>query len=100
VSLGIALLVGVGGMVVVFAILLPRLRRPLCPVCMQRTARLIARKRGHLRDEDRTLYFEARYECVRCKIELVQRDGGPLVTKGAWEAGMRDGVPTARVIDR
>jgi hypothetical protein len=99
-SLAVALLVGVGGLIGGFAIVLPSVLRPVCPVCMKRTAKLVSRRRGHLKDEDRTLFFEARYRCVACSAELVQRDGGSLVTKGAWDAGMRDALPAARAIQR
>ncbi len=109
--LGFALLVGMGGLIGGVGILLPRLRRPVCPVCMRRSAELISRRRGYLYaedpartahgpDKDRSTYFEARYECRRCQLTLIQRDGGALITEAAWEAGIRHALPPATIVDR
>ncbi|CAN5922599.1 hypothetical protein BH11MYX3_BH11MYX3_37850 [soil metagenome] len=108
--LGLALLVGMGGLIGGVGILLPRLRRPFCPVCVRRTAELISRRRGYLyaqpgsqkapgEDKDRSTFFEARYRCGPCKLTLVQRDGGALVTEAAWEAGIQ-ALPPATIVDR
>lgn len=86
-------------MIVGVAIVLPRIRRPVCPVCMRRTAELIDRRRGYLRktEEVRETYFEARYQCRPCKVLLIQRDGGPLITQEAFDAGVRELPPAATV---
>ena len=89
-----------GGLIGGIAYVLPALVRPHCPVCVRRSAKLVARRRGYDRDDGRATYFEARYACTSCSAELVQRDGGPLITKAAWEAGMRDAPPTATVVSR
>ena len=105
--LGIALLIGVGGMIGGIAIVLPRVRRPLCPVCMRRTAELVARKRGYLPrvqggdpDVPRATFYEARYRCRSCDQVLIQRDGSSLRTEAAWEAGIHEALPAATVVER
>jgi hypothetical protein len=65
---------------------------------MRRGARLVARRRGY--DDDRATYFEVEYRCRSCSAELIRRDGGPLITKQAWQSGMREAPPAATVVAR
>jgi hypothetical protein len=108
--LGVALLLGLGGLIGGFGILLPRMLRPRCPVCMRRTAELIDRRRAYvssvrgrhgrpLDENDHSTFFEARFRCRPCKVTLVQRDGRPLVLEEALKAGIEP-LPSATVVER
>jgi hypothetical protein len=109
--LGVALLLGVGGLIGGVGILLPRMLRPQCPVCMRRTAELVDRRRAYvyaiegrhgerpLDDKDRSTFYEARFRCRPCKVTLIQRDGRPLVLEEALKAGIQP-IPAATVVDR
>lgn len=111
-SLAIALLVGMGALIGGVGVLLPRLVRPRCPVCMRRSAELVDRRRGYvhaqehrrhgqasLDDKDRSTYHEARFRCRRCNVALIQRDGSALMLEEAMAAGIQQ-LPAATVVDR
>ncbi len=109
--LGVALLLGIGGLIGGVGILLPRMLRPLCPVCMRRTAELVERRRRYvystqgrhaeypLDEKDRSTFYEARFRCRPCKVALIQRDGGPVVLEEALAAGIQP-LPPATVVER
>ncbi len=109
--LGLALLLGLGGLIGGVGVLLPRMLRPQCPVCMRRTAELVDRRRAYvyavegrhgdrpLDDKDRSTFYEARYRCRPCAVTLIQRDGRPLMLEEALKAGIQP-LPPATVVDR
>ena len=105
------MLLVLGGLIGGIGIVLPRLLRPLCPVCMRRTAVLVDRRRAYvysvegrhgdrpLDDKDRSTFYEARFRCRPCQVLLIQRDGRPLVLEEALKAGIQP-LPPATVVDR
>ena len=40
------------------------------------------------------------YRCTRCKAEFRTFNGGPLITRDAFDNGVRQPMPQARVIDK
>lgn len=109
--LGMALLVGLGALIGGVGIVLPRMLRPVCPVCMRRTAELVDRRRRYVHsiegrhgdypedEKDRSTFYEARFRCRPCNVRLIQRDGSPVVLEEALAAGIQP-LPPATVVDR
>jgi len=109
--LGVALIVGLAGMIGGVGVLLPRMLRPVCPVCMRRTADLVDRRRRYVHsiegrhgtypedEKDRSTFHEARYRCRPCNVSLIRRDGSALVLEEALAAGIQP-LPPATVVER
>jgi hypothetical protein len=74
------------------------LRRRPCPGCATKLLRHVATRR--LFEPDGAAWVESLYRCSACQGEFLRRDKGPLVPRHLWNAGMRDGIPTARLLDR
>jgi len=77
-----------GGMTAYVAAMMAVLRRrKLCPACGKR------RVTGMQFFRDQALL-----RCEACGAEFGQKDGGPLIPKALWDAGMRDHPPAARLL--
>jgi hypothetical protein len=74
------------------------LRRQPCPGCATKLLRHVATRR--MFEPDGTHWIESLYRCLACQADFFRRDKGPLVPRHLWTAGMRDGIPTARLLDR
>ncbi len=74
------------------------LRRRPCPSCGTKLLRHLATRR--LFEPDGKRWIESLYRCSACRGEFLRRDRGPLVPRHMWTAGMRDGIPSARLLDR
>jgi len=86
----LTLAAGVGVLAIVFAI-----ERKKCPVC-QRRAVAMRFTDGYTDGEINIVSFR----CKHCRAELRTLNGGPLIPRDAFDAGTREPVPQARVVER
>lgn len=71
------------------------LRRRPCPACSTRLLKMTAHRR--VVDLGET-WSETAYRCAGCGGEFMQRGRGSLVPRHAWDRGVRDGIPPARLL--
>lgn len=82
--------IGIGVLSLLFAI-----ERKRCPVC---TRRAVA-----MRFTDGSSYDGVHivsFHCKQCRAEFRTLNGGPLILRDAFDRGMREPVPHARVVQR
>ncbi len=86
----VVVLFGIAMMSIVFA-----LERKKCPVC-QRRAVAMRFTDGSSDGETHIVSFH----CKRCRAELRTLNGGPLIPRDAFDQGVREPVPQAKVVAR
>lgn len=85
---------GIAGLITLAAIAFA-LERKVCPVCQRRRVRMLFTN-GFTDGEINIVS----YRCTRCKAEFRTFNGGPLITRDAFDNGVRQPMPQARVIDK
>ncbi len=80
---------------VVMLSILFALERKTCPVCRRRAVAMRFTD-GYSDGENNIVSFR----CKRCRAELRTLNGGPLIPRDAFDQGVREPVPPAKVVGR
>jgi hypothetical protein len=92
---GIGMVIAIAGAAAGAMVTIAHVLRTKCPACRKPGLELDLRTNpGGVEDGAPSV---RQFLCPRCGAEFRRDPGGPLITRGAWEAGAREDIPRARV---